>query len=361
VNLKELRLYHFKNHTEVTLQFADKVNAIIGNNGVGKTNILDAVFYLANTKSYFNHQDNQLIQFGETDCSIMGIYEYDIQKLEIQITFGENRKKTVKKNGKPYPRLLDHIGQISAVFITPYDISLVFEGSEERRRFIDFTISQLNKEYLRQLVEYRKVIEQRNSFLKSLDGKEPDPILMESFNFKLIPLSKSIQQERSLFIQEFNPYFDRYYQLLSGEKSNERLSLEYQSSLHNDSIEDILLKNQRIDVASGRTTNGIHKDDLIIEINALPLKKFGSQGQIKSSVIALKLAQYQYLKEKSGNKPWLLLDDIFEKIDEKRSQQLMKLVCGEEFGQIFVSDTHAKRVKEHFDIQGVDVNYYTLE
>lgn len=361
MNLKELRLYHFKNHTEVTLHFSDKVNAIIGNNGVGKTNILDAVFYLANTKSYFNHQDNQLIQFGETDCSIMGVYQDGSQQIQLQITYGENRKKTVKKNGKLYSRLLDHIGQISAVFITPYDISLVFEGSEERRRFIDFTISQLNKEYLRQLVDYRKVIEQRNSFLKSLDGREPDPILMESFNYKLIPLSTSIQKQRSQFIKEFNPFFDRYYQLLSGENKKEILSIVYESPLNNDSIENILLKNQRIDIASGRTTNGIHKDDLIIEINQLSLKKFGSQGQIKSSVIALKLAQYQYLKEKSGNKPWLLLDDIFEKIDETRSQQLMKLVCSDEFGQIFVSDTHAKRVKEHFDSQGVDVNYYHLD
>lgn len=361
MNLKELRLYHFKNHSNITLQFADKVNAIIGKNGVGKTNILDAVYFLANTKSYFNHLDNQLIQFGETECSIMGIYSDEIQPVDIQITFGENRKKTVKKNGKAFPRLLDYIGQISAVFITPYDISLIFDGSEERRRFIDFTISQLDKEYLNQLIEYRKVIEQRNSFLKSLDGRVADPILMESYSFQLIPLSNSIFQKRTQFIENFNPYFNEYYSKLCGDSTKEILKLEYISSLNTESIDQILLNNQKIDCISGRTSNGIHKDDLNIEINGLPLKKFGSQGQIKSSVIAIKLAQYQYLKELSGRKPWLLLDDIFEKIDENRSQHLMRMVCGDEFGQIFVSDTHAQRVKDHFDTQGVDVNYYVLE
>ncbi len=361
MNLKELRLYHFKNHSNITLQFADKVNAIIGNNGVGKTNILDAVYYLANTKSYFNHLDNQLIQFGETECSIMGIYSDENQNTDIQIAFGENRKKTVKKNQKAFPRLLDYIGQVSAVFITPYDISLVFEGSEERRRFIDYTISQLDKTYLNQLIEYRKVIEQRNSFLKSLDGKDADPILMESFSFKLIPLSNSIFQKRTEFIEKFNPYFNESYRKLCGDLNQEILKIEYVSPLNSDSIEKILLNNHKIDCISGRTNNGIHKDDLNIEINGLPLKKFGSQGQIKSSVIALKLAQYQYLNQLSGKKPWLLLDDIFEKIDETRSQQLMKMVCGDEFGQIFVSDTHAQRVKDHFDSQGVEVNYYILE
>ena len=361
MNLKELRLYHFKNHSNITLQFAHKVNAIIGNNGVGKTNILDAVYYLANTKSYFNHLDNQLIQFGETECSIMGIYSDENQNIDIQITFGENRKKTVKKNNKAFLRLLDYIGQISAVFITPYDISLIFEGSEERRRFIDFTICQLDKEYLSLLIEYRKVIDQRNSFLKSLDGRDADPILMESYSYKIIPLSNSIFQKRTEFIENFNPYFNQYYRKLCEDNNQEILKLEYISPLKNDSIDKILLNNQKIDCITGRTSNGIHKDDLNIEINGLPLKKFGSQGQIKSSVIALKLAQYQYLKQLSGRKPWLLLDDIFEKIDETRSQQLMKMVCGDEFGQIFVSDTHAQRVKDHFDTQGVDVNYYMLK
>lgn len=361
MNLKELRLYHFKNHSNITLHFADKVNAIIGKNGVGKTNILDAVYYLANTKSYFNHLDNQLIQFGETECSIMGIYSDENQNIDIQITFGESRKKTVKKNNKPFARLLDYIGQISAVFITPYDISLVFDGSEERRRFIDYTISQLDKEYLNQLIEYRKVIDQRNSFLKSLEGREADPILMESYNYKLIPLSNSIFQKRTQFIQKFNPYFNEYYSKLCEDSNKEILKLDYISALNSDSIEKILLNNQKIDSITGRTSNGVHKDDLNIEINGLPLKKFGSQGQIKSSVIALKLAQYQYLKQFSGRKPWLLLDDIFEKIDETRSQHLMNMVCSDEFGQIFVSDTHAQRVKDHFDTQGVDVNYYVLE
>ncbi len=361
VNLKKLRLYHFKNHTDIELQFANKVNAIIGKNGVGKTNVLDAVFLLANTKSYFNHLDSQLIQFGEIESSVMGTYLEGNSDCDIQITFGNSRKKIVKKNGKAFSRIIDYIGQFGAVFITPYDISLVFEGSEERRKFIDFTISQLNKDYLQNLIELRKTLEQRNIFLKSMDGRELDPILLESYDYKLIPLSEKIHLERVKFISEFNPFFHKYYQTLCGNSTNEKIELQYLSPLNSESMKEVLLKNHRLDLISGRTNSGVHKDDIQLEINGLVLKKFGSQGQIKSAVIALKLAQYQYIKEKSGHLPILLLDDIFEKIDENRSQNLMEMVCSDDFGQIFVSDTHANRVKDHFDKQGIDVNYHMLD
>lgn len=346
VRVSELKLYHFKNHSENSWSFCDKINAFAGLNGVGKTNILDALYYLSTTKSYFNHSDQQLILFGEKEASVFAKIQKD-QEYEILGSFGETRKKTFKKNGKAYSRLVDHIGFLQAVFITPYDVDLVFEGSEERRKFIDFTISQLNKEYLNDLLEYRKVLDQRNAFLKSLDGRLMDTLLLESFNRTLIPVGTRIYENRKKFLADFLHIFQEIHDTLAQSETN--VSLKYESGL-NESTFDLLLKeNSQRDVFAQRTTQGIHKDDLTFDINAMPLKKFGSQGQIKTFVVALKLAQYQYLKRQSNDLPILLLDDIFEKIDASRSQRLMEMVCSEDYGQIFISDTHGQRIKEHFE------------
>jgi len=346
VRVSELKLYHFKNHGENSWSFCDKINAFAGLNGVGKTNILDALYYLSTTKSYFNHSDQQLILFGETEASVYAEIQKD-QIYEILGSFGESRKKTFKKNGKAYSRLVDHIGFLQAVFITPYDVDLVFEGSEERRKFIDFTISQLNKEYLNDLLEYRKILDQRNAFLKSLDGRLIDTLLLESFNRTLIPVGTRIYENRKKFLADFLHIFQEIHDKLA--QSETPVSLKYESGLNESNFASLLNDNSQKDVYAQRTTQGIHKDDLTFEINSMPLKKFGSQGQIKTFVVALKLAQYQYLKRQSNDLPILLLDDIFEKIDASRSQRLMEMVCSEDYGQIFISDTHGNRIKEHFE------------
>jgi DNA replication and repair protein RecF len=348
MHIGRLQLFYFKNHNEQHLQFCDGINCITGPNGSGKTNILDAVYYLANTKSFFNGIDQQLIRHGQDFFSIHGFFENDTTT-EILVNFGKS-KKTLKKNGKVYSRLIDHIGIIQTVFITPYDISLILEGSEERRRFLDFTISQTDRSYLEQLSLYKKLLDQRNAFLKQAEGRPVDPILLETFDDRMAKAGQIIFEKRRDFIAEFTSYFQELYRFLSGDA--EHPTLLYVSELHEKPLLDILFLSREKDRVLQRTGSGIHKDDLEFLLSDFPLKKYGSQGQIKSYVIALKLAQYKYFLEKTGKKPILLLDDIFEKIDGNRAGKLMELVARDYFGQIIITDTHADRVKEHLeDIQ----------
>lgn len=352
-----LQLFYFKNHEEQHLQFCNGINCITGPNGSGKTNILDAVYYLANTKSFFNGIDQQLIKHGQTFFSIHGFFENDTTT-EILVNFGKG-KKTLKKNGKVYSRLIDHIGIIQTVFITPYDISLVLEGSEERRRFLDFTISQTDRQYLEQLSLYKKLLDQRNAFLKQAEGRPVDPLLLETFDDRMAIAGQRIFEKRREFIAEFTPYFQEFYGFLSGEA--EHPTLLYVSELHEKPLKDLLYLNRDKDRILQRTGSGTHKDDLEFLLGDYPLKKYGSQGQIKSYVIALKLAQYKYFLEKTGKKPILLLDDIFEKIDGSRAGKLMELVARDYFGQIIITDTHADRVKEHLEELTVEKKYFALE
>jgi DNA replication and repair protein RecF len=357
MHLSKIQLFFFKNHEQQHLEFCKDINCITGSNGSGKTNILDAVYYLANAKSFFNGIDQQIILHGKEHFSIHGWFENETTT-DILVNFG-NGKKTLKKNGKSYQRLLDHIGNIQTVFITPYDISLVLEGSEERRRFVDFTISQTNRKYLEQLSIYRKLLDQRNAFLKQLDGRPADPVLMETFDERLSHIGQFIFETRKGFITKFSTYFEEFYQFLSGE--NETSALLYVSELHQKPMLDLLFTNRDRDRVMQRTGSGIHKDDLEFLLGDYPLKKYGSQGQIKSYVIALKLAQYRFFLENTGKKPILLLDDIFEKIDSQRAQKLMELVAKDYFGQIIITDTHADRVKSHLANLTAEQQYISLE
>lgn len=352
-----LQLFHFKNHNEKHLQFCNGINCITGPNGSGKTNILDSVYYLANTKSFFNGIDQQLIKHGQEFFSIHGTFENE-NSTEILVNFSKG-KKTLKKNGKTYNRLIDHIGIIQTVFITPYDISLILEGSEERRRFLDFTISQTDRQYLEQLSLYKKLLDQRNAFLKQAEGRPADPLLLETFDDRMAAAGQRIFEKRREFIAEFTPYFQEFYGFLSGDA--ESPTLLYVSELHEKPLMDILFLSRERDRVLQRTGSGTHKDDLEFLLGDYPLKKYGSQGQIKSYVIALKLAQYKYFLEKTGKKPILLLDDIFEKIDGNRAGKLMELVARDYFGQIIITDTHADRVKEHLEGLEVDKKYFELE
>jgi DNA replication and repair protein RecF len=357
MHIGKLQLFYFKNHNEQHLQFCDGINCITGPNGSGKTNILDAVYYLANTKSFFNGIDQQLIRHGQDFFSIHGFFENE-NSTEILVNFTKG-KKTLKKNGKTYNRLIDHIGIIQTVFITPYDISLILEGSEERRRFLDFTISQTDRSYLEQLSLYKKLLDQRNAFLKQAEGRPVDPILLETFDDRMAKAGQIIFEKRRDFIAEFTSYFQELYRFLSGDA--EHPTLLYVSELHEKPLLDILFLSREKDRVLQRTGSGIHKDDLEFLLSDFPLKKYGSQGQIKSYVIALKLAQYKYFLEKTGKKPILLLDDIFEKIDGNRAGKLMELVARDYFGQIIITDTHADRVKEHLEGLAVDKKYFALD
>lgn len=326
------------------MEFCNGINTLTGANGVGKTNILDAVHYLANAKSYFNGIDSQIIEHNATFFTVKGQFEGDVAS-EILIQF-EGGKKTIKKNDKVYPRLLDHIGMIQTVFITPYDIDLVLGNSEDRRKFIDLSLCQIDKSYLQNLSTYKKALEQRNALLKSMQGRYIDPDLLSSFDAKLIPTGLLIHQKRKEFVDQLLLNFSQIYQTLS--LGSETPTIRYESQLLEGDFAKLLEDSYRLDMSAQRTTIGIHKDDLAFGLGDFPLKKFGSQGQIKSFIIALKLAQYNYFQEVTKNHPILLLDDIFEKIDEQRAQRLIDMVGASGYGQIIITDTHASRVETHF-------------
>jgi len=344
VYLQRLQLYHFKNHSERSLEFCNGINTITGSNGIGKTNLLDAVHYLANAKSYFNGIDSQIIEHNASFFTIKGHFQGEAPA-DILIQF-EGGKKSIKKNDKPYPRLLDHIGLIQTVFITPYDIDLVLGNSDDRRKFMDLSICQIDKAYLQNLSTYKKTLEQRNALLKSMQGRYIDPDLLSSFDAKLIPAGLLIHESRKAFVADLLGFFVGIYQTLS--QGSETPAIVYESPLNEGDFQSLLQSSYRQDMAAQRTTVGVHKDDLQFNLGEFPLKKFGSQGQIKSFIIALKLAQYNYFQRVTNNHPILLLDDIFEKIDEQRAQRLIEMVGSSGYGQIIITDTHVSRVETHF-------------
>lgn len=354
--LKELHLFNFKNHESKSFKLGPAINGFYGKNGTGKTNLLDSIYMLSCAKSYFNNVDSQLVRFGQDFFSLKGNYGENNQT-EILLKFTKG-KKTISNNGKKYKRLIDHIGQIPAVFITPYDISLILGNSNERRRFIDLSISQVNKEYLKQLALYKKVLLSRNAFLKSNEGNSIDPIILESYDTRLIESGKSINTERCAFIKEFNTIFNTDYSHLTGDK--ETIDIEYISDLNHSDFKSILEKQVGTDTAAQRTTKGVHKDDLVFTINKLALKKFGSQGQIKSVIIAAKLAQFSYFSGKTKSTPILLLDDIFEKIDLSRAEKLMEMIANKRFGQIIISDTERTRMEQFLAKIEINQNFFEV-
>jgi DNA replication and repair protein RecF len=343
--LKSIKLRNFKNFTENELEFSPKINAFVGQNGVGKTNMLDAVHYLALTKSYLNYSDALNIQFEADFFSLEGLFEREDTSDVIFCAVQRDKAKLFKKNSKAYDRISDHIGQFPVVMISPYDIDLIKEGSDVRRKFIDNIISQSNKEYLQNLIRYNRVLTQRNTLLKYFyQNNTFDKVSLEIYDEELIHLGEFIHQERKNWIHEFLPIFQEFYQVLS--QGNEVVNIVYQSQLSNHSFENLLKENLLKDKSAQYTTQGIHKDDMDLNILNYPVKKFGSQGQQKSYLISLKLAQFEIIQKNLGITPLLLLDDIFDKLDESRVEQLIKLVNEDRFGQIFISDTHPERTEE---------------
>jgi DNA replication and repair protein RecF len=357
--LKNITLLNFKNYTDANVSFSKTVNAFVGDNGAGKTNLLDAIHYLCLCKGYFNPIDTQQIKSGHDLFLIQG--DFDRQEKNEKITCGvkRNQKKQFKRNKKEYDKLANHIGLFPLVMISPYDTNIIMDGSEERRRFMDNVISQTDTHYLDELILYNRHLLNRNALLKQIAiTRSYDPTLLEIYNEQLMASGVKIYAKRQQFMTEFIPLFNKYYQFLTDDK--EQVSLQYQSQLNDTAFEYLLLQSIEKDKVLERTTTGIHKDELIFTLSDMPLKKFGSQGQQKSFLIALKLAQYAYLQKYKGFKPLLLLDDIFDKLDDSRMHKLMEMVSHHDFGQIFITDTGKDRVLAVFNKIEVPVTLFEV-
>ena len=344
MHLKTLNLINYKNFKNQTFEFNSKVNCFVGSNGVGKTNILDAIYHLSFGKSYFNPIASQNIKHGEDFFVVDGRYSKDLKEEKIIVSLKKGGKKVIKRNSKSYNRFSDHIGLLPLVIISPIDRDLITEGSDLRRKFIDGVISQNDKIYLDQIIRYNKILFQRNSLLKQFNlSRTFDHDTIEIYDEQLSKIGNLIFNKRKEFLELFTPIFFEKYSIISNNK--EKVNLNYKSQLKNHRLQDLLISNIEKDKVLQYTSAGIHKDDIEFLIGNYPIKKFGSQGQQKSFLIALKLAQYEVLKAKSGNSPILLLDDIFDKLDSKRVKQIIKMVNDSNFGQLFISDTDAKRTE----------------
>lgn len=358
--LQRLSVSNFKNYEEVSLQFSDKINCFIGDNGAGKTNLLDAIHYLSFCKSYFNPVDTQNIRHHENFFSIHGTYLKNgdspdtiscIQKTE--------HRKIFKFNQKEYERLADHIGLFPLVMVSPYDRDLINEGSDVRRRYLDGVISQFDKLYLDNLINYNKALAQRNALLKHFaDTRSFNPAMLEIWDRQLTDYGHKIHDKRKSFLNEFVPIFQRYFDFIS--EGKETVALQYVSQLFDRELDQLLAVSVEKDRMARFTTHGIHKDDLELLISGYPLKKFGSQGQQKSYIIAIKLAQFDYTRNIKGFKPVLLFDDIFDKLDEKRVHQLIRLVSENSFGQVFISDTQRSRIERLFEEVKIDHRIFRI-
>lgn len=344
--LKKLSVANFKNYEEATLSFSEKINCFIGDNGVGKTNLLDAIHYLSFCKSYFNPIDSQNIRHTRDFFSIHGTYfKNGGQADKVSCIQRLNHKKQFRLNQKDYDRLADHIGLYPLVMVSPYDRDLINEGSEVRRRYLDGVISQFDRNYLEDLINYNKALAQRNALLKHFaETRTFSSAALEIWDRQLAVHGQRIFDKRSSFLQEFIPIFQQYFEFISGGK--EKVNIAYDSHLSERGPDELLAVSVDQDRAARFTTRGIHKDDLQLEIDGFPVKKFGSQGQQKSYVIAIKLAQFEYTKNLKGFKPVLLFDDIFDKLDDHRVGQIIRLVSENNFGQVFLTDTQRHRVEK---------------
>ncbi len=360
MHLSSLSLINFKNIAEASFTFSPTVNCFLGNNGEGKTNLLDAIHYLSFTKSYFNAYDSQNIRFEEPFFVAQGTFKHEEEEIAIYCGLKSGEKKVFKKNKKAYTKLSDHIGLFPVVMISPNDINLILDGSETRRKFIDGLISQFDKEYLQLLINHNRVLTQRNALLKQFQntGNYQDTLL-DVIDIQLIPLGNKIYNKRRDFLVEFIPVFNDFYKAISNGK--ETVSLDYASQLSEGSYEKLIHNNRSKDLGAAYTTYGIHKDDLVFTIKDYPIKKFGSQGQQKSYLISLKLATHFYIKEKKGYAPILLLDDIFDKLDDLRINYLLSMIRDGKLGQTFITDTNLEKVPQILRNLKLDFNAFAIE
>ncbi len=340
--LKKLTILNYRNIATAELTFSPKINCFVGHNGEGKTNVLDAIHFLSLTKSTANSIDSMNIRHGEELMMVQGIYDLNGTEEEISIGLKLHQKKHVKRNKKEYKRMAEHIGLLPLIIASPNDSVIISGGSEERRRLMDIVISQYDPEYLTALSAYNKALQQRNALLKA--EEEPQPEILSLFEEMMAENGERIYQKRNAFIEEFTPVFQHFYQLISN--GNEEIGLCYTSHCQRGALLQIIQRDRAKDRIMGYSLHGIHKDELEMTLNGYSIKREGSQGQNKTYMLALKLAQFDFLK-RTGSKttPLLLLDDIFDKLDAQRVEQIVDIVSSDAFGQIFITDTN----REHLD------------
>ena len=356
MRIESISLLNYRNLREVNVSFSPKVNCLIGSNGMGKTNLLDAVYYLSFCKSSVTVNDSQNIFHEEPFFMIQGNYMTD-SGINEEISCGLKRgdKKQFKRNKKSYDRLSDHIGSVPLVMVSPADNVLIAGGSEERRRFVDMVISQYDSEYLDALIRYNRVLQQRNVMLRA--DVMPDAEMFSLIEEMMVAEAVRIHQGRKHFVEELVPVFSRFHSIITG--GNEEVALLYRSHLNENDLRELLAASRADDRSLGYSSKGVHRDELVMKLGGYPIRKEGSQGQNKSFLVALKLAQYDFLYRKGGETPILLLDDIFDKLDSNRVEQIVNLVSGDGFGQIFITDVN----REHTDsiLEQIDGAYRLFE
>lgn len=361
VFLQQLKLYNFRNIEEARLEFSGKILCFLGKNGSGKTSLLDSIHYLAFTKSAVNPSDSQNILQGRAQFVVRGEFELNGKRKVVTCSFQQGQKKIINEDGQDYTKFSEHVGKYPVVLIAPQDIELIWDGSEMRRKFFDSLISQLDKPYLENLIVYTNQLKQRNSLLRSFaESGKIDHDLLASYDQKIIPSGNYIFAKRRDFLTEFFPFFkEQYLFLVDGSK--EEVDIQYQSDLAKSDLAELLAKNLQRDIILQRTSAGIHRDDFDFRINGFELKKYGSQGQQKSFLISLKLAEFQAIAERKKFKPILLLDDIFDKLDNQRIHQLMLLVAKGTFGQIFITDAREDRTQQILKDANLDAKIFLVE
>jgi len=348
LQINSISLVQFKNYPQQAFRFSSRIVGISGPNGDGKTNLLDAIYYLCFTKSYFTRYDAGNALTGTGGFRIEGKFEKQGEPYETLCILRETGKKEFMLNNDAYEKFSLHVGKFPCVFIAPDDIRMITEGSEERRRFTDAILSQLDPEYLQRLMNYNKIIQQRNSYLKSCaENRSYDSKLLDVYDDQLSKDGNYIFRKRKEFLKECIALVKDFYRKISG--TNEDVDLLYESQLLRWDYEELLTSVREKDLMMQRTTSGIHKDDISIFLNKQPFRNIASQGQRKSLLFALKLAEFEMLKSKKGFAPLLLLDDVFEKLDESRMHNLLDWVCVQNDGQIFITDTHRERIENHLE------------
>lgn len=355
--LEHLSLLNFKNIEQTQLDFTKGINGLVGDNGAGKSNVLDAIYFLSMSKSMLPLTDGQSVRHGCDFFMVDGRYLTNSERHEtISCSYTTQRSggKILKRNGKEYEKMSDHVGLIPVVVVSPYDTALISDSAEERRRFLNQLISQFDPSYLTSLIRYNALIAQRNRVLKS----GGDESMLQIYDQQIVPHIQIIEQSRRETIERLIPLVCKYYELLSG--GREEVTLGYRTQLMGGDILELMLAARQRDVVNGYTTVGVHRDDVIFKIGGFPLRKFGSQGQQKSFLVALKLAQYQLVREVKDEAPILLLDDLFDKLDRGRVEQLIRLVAGDDFGQIFISDCNPERLRITLDKAEVEYALFNV-
>ena len=354
--LKKLVLINFKNIAQAEITLSERLNCFVGDNGAGKTNVLDAVYYLSMSKSALTMTDGQSVRHGEDFFVVEGTYAGDSGSNDtVNCSFLRRSGKVLKLNGKEYDRMADHVGRFPVVMVSPQDSVLITDAAEERRRYLNAFLSQLDRDYLASLMRYNAVLAERNRFLKSSSDEQ----MLQIYDMQLADHAARIYERRRDIIDRMRPLVAEFYRRLSGDR--EQVEIEYRSELASASMGELLLASRERDIVNGFTTSGVHRDDMSLRIGGYPLRKYGSQGQQKSFLMSLKLAQYRILAEVCGERPLLLLDDLFDKLDTSRVENLLTLVAGDDFGQIFITDCNRSRLETILSRAGEKYALFTVE